>query len=127
MLTIQFIPHKEVVNLDQHKKIDKLLSIVKDDKIVILEGRLNAEEEVNLIKKTMENINKRFKGIELETYYHEPKNIQFLEKLRSSLAYLLLGYKHGLTIIGPATIIKEIRKDPTKIELLMFDKGKKRK
>ena len=31
---------------------------------------------------------------------------------------LLLGNRQGLTIIGPATIIKEIKKNPNKIELL---------
>ena len=40
---------------------------------------------------------------------------------------MLLGDRQGLTVIGPATIVKEIKKDPNKIELLTKEgKGKKK-
>ena len=32
---------------------------------------------------------------------------------------MLLGDKFGLSIIGPASLVKEIKKDPSKIELMM--------
>jgi len=34
---------------------------------------------------------------------------------------MLLGDRQGFTIIGPATIVKEIKNDPDKIELMMQD------
>jgi hypothetical protein len=34
---------------------------------------------------------------------------------------LLLGNRQGMTIIGPATVVKEIKKDPNNIELLTID------
>ncbi len=125
MITLQFIPNREIANLDQDSKIKKLLNIVKEEKIILLEGRLTAEEESSLIAKTMEQINKRFKGIEIATYHREPKNIQIIEKIRKTLTQILLGYEHGMTIIGPASIVREIKKDPNKIELFM--KTKKRR
>jgi hypothetical protein len=34
------------------------------------------------------------------------------------MAKLLLGNREGVTIIGPASIVKEIKRDPNKVELL---------
>ncbi len=40
---------------------------------------------------------------------------------------MLMGDRMGFTIIGPATIIKQIKKDPDKIELFTKDIKKKKK
>jgi len=37
--------------------------------------------------------------------------------LRKNLVEFLLGDRQGLTIVGPATIVKEIKQDPDKIQL----------
>ena len=39
----------------------------------------------------------------------------------------MLGYKGGMTIIGPASLVKEIKRDPTKIELLTVNKKVRKK
>ncbi len=65
----------------------------------------------------MEEIDSNFKGIELGVIYPENKNTDPLKKLKSSIATLLLGNRIGFTVIGPATVIKEIKKDPNKIQL----------
>jgi len=124
MITLQFIPNREIAHLEQDAKIKKLIGLVKEEKILLVEGKLTSEEESTLIKKTMEQITKRFRGIEIATYYHEPKNIQFIEKLKKTVAQFILGYEHGFTIIGPASLVREIKKDPNKVELFM--KTKKR-
>ena len=54
MVTFQFIPFQDVENLGSAKRVNKLLNIVKEDKIVIMEGRLKKEEEADLIEITME-------------------------------------------------------------------------
>ena len=125
MLTLQYIPYFEISNLDSDSKIKKLLKGVKENKIILLEGRLKIEEETQLIKKTMEIIDKNFKGIEIGTI--DPKGELLLDRIKKGLAKLLLGNYSGLTIIGPATIVKEIKKDPNKIELLTKEIKKKRK
>ena len=53
MLTFQFIPWEEVCELDSERKIQKLLRIVKQDKIVVMEGQLASSEETMLIEDTM--------------------------------------------------------------------------
>ena len=127
MLTLQFIPSFEIHNLDSDKKVNKLLRIVKEDKILLVEGKLSPEEEAKLIKTTMEQITGNFKGIEICTVDPKQQNLMLLEKIKKGLAKILLGDKSGLTIIGPASIIKEIKRDPNKIELLTKEYKKKRK
>jgi hypothetical protein len=38
-----------------------------------------------------------------------------------------LGERQGLTIIGPASIVKEIKKDPNKIQLLTKPPAQKKR
>ncbi len=119
-LTLQFVPYHEISDLSSERRINKLLDIVKKDKVVLMQGRLRPSEEAWLIQKTMELVSKSFKGIELCTLYPESKNKKLLNTLRNMLVNFLIGAREGITIIGPATIIKEIKRNPDKIELLMF-------
>ncbi len=129
MLTLQFVPYEEIEGLGSTERIKKLLGMVKDDKIVVLEGRLRKEEEAALIRRTMEEISERFKGIELSVIYPDKKKGTFGRTIKSNIADMLLGQRQGLTVLGPASLIKEIRKDPDKIQLFTQErkKGKKRK
>ncbi len=123
-LTLAFVPYEEIAKLSSLGKIKKLLSLAKEDKIVVLEGRLSKEEEGELIKTTMEEIDRKFKGIELQVIY-PGKAGDAVSKLKAGVANVLLGNRGGLTIIGPANIVKEIKKDPHKIQ--MFTKSPKRR
>lgn len=125
MLTLQYIPAHETHNLNSDAKIKKLLKLVKEEKILLIEGRLSSEEEANLIQKTMEEINNKFKGIEICSI-ESKDNLMFLERLKHGIAKVLLGAKTGLTIVGPASIVKEIKKDPNKIELFTKEYKKKK-
>ncbi len=116
-LTLQFVPYNEIESLSSLGKIKKLLKLAKENKIVLLEGRLKKEEEAELIKTTMEEIDSKFKGIELGVIYPDNKTNDPLKKLKSSIATILLGNRLGFTVIGPATVVKEIKKDPNKIQL----------
>ncbi len=124
-LTLQFIPYGEIESLSSLGRIRKLLNAVKEDKIVLLEGRLRKEEETELIKTTMEEINAEFKGIELAVIYPEAQKAAALGKVKQGFINMLLGDRQGLTIIGPASIVKEIKKDPNKIQLFTQDTKKK--
>ena len=119
MVTLQFVPYGEIKSLDSDERIAKLLDVVKQEKIVLLEGRLRKKEEAELIRKTMESISKKFKGIELAVVNKSEKSEVFWRKLKEQLVGLLLGDRQGFTIIGPATIVKEIKKDPDKIQLYL--------
>ena len=83
-----------------------------------MEGRLRKEEEAELIELTMSEIGPRFKGIELSVIYPDKSKKDTLNKMREVVTTLLLGDRQGLTIIGPASIVKKIERNPDKIELL---------
>lgn len=124
MVTLRIVTYSEIEKLSSLGRIRKLLNIAKEKKIVLLQGRLKKEEEVELIKATMEEINSDFKGIELSVINPDEKAKGF-GKIRN----MLLGDRQGFTIIGPASVVKQIKKDPNKIELFTKDtfRLKKRK
>jgi len=125
-LTIEIIPYSEISTLTGLGRIRRILNAVKKDKIVLLQGRLREEEETELIKVTMEEINSEFRGVELAVIRPELQDMNSVDKAKQTIADFLLGDRQGLTIVGPATIVKEIKKDPHKISLLMKGKKKKR-
>ncbi len=127
MVTLQLVPYAEIEALTSVGRIRKLLNIAKENKIVLLQGRLRKEEETELIKATMEEIDDVFKGIELAVINPSSSNLTGFQKLRSNVITTLLGDRQGLTVIGPATIIRKIKKDPNKIELLTQEAKKARK
>ncbi len=125
MLTLQYIPYHEFAPLNMDEKLKRILKAVKEEKILLIEGRLNPIEESELIKRTMQVISRTFKGIEIASIDYEFKG-DFFDKMKRDVAHFLLRRRGGVTIVGPATIVKEIRKDPSKIELLTMDKKKRR-
>lgn len=127
MLTLQFVPYTEIEELGSARRVKKLIDIVKQNKIVLLEGRLKKEEETDLIAITMEEIDDKFKGIELAVINPEKKAENFFKGIRRGITSVLLGNRQGFTIIGPATVIKQIKKDPDKIELFTTDVKEKKK
>lgn len=128
-LTLQFIPYAEIERLSSIGRIKKLLALAKQNKIVLLEGRLRKDEEVELIKTTMESINKEFKGIELAVIYPgNTKTNDLFQKVKANVISTILGDRIGVTIIGPATVVRKIKQDPDQIQLFTtsgFSKGKK--
>ncbi len=127
MLTLHFIPYSQIEDLGSARRVKKVLDIVKENKIVLLEGRLKKEEETDLIAITMEEIDSKFKGIEIASIDPQKKDMAFHRKLRSNVVNLLLGDRQGFTIIGPASVVKEIKKDPDKIELFTKETKKRKK
>ena len=121
--SIQFLPFAEISNLDSTGRIRKILNIVLGNHILILQGRLKPEEETRLIGDTMAMIGhvKSFKGIELAVISGNGNNQGgFFGKIRQNLANSLAkGDLGAVTIIGPATIVKDIKKNPKKIELFL--------
>jgi len=120
-LSLQVIPFSEIQDLTISERVKKILNLVLGNKIVILHGRLRAEEEARLIEDTMALVDhvKNFKGIELAVIEPDVKDKSMIVKAKYELAKRLVGDTNALTLIGPASIIREIKKDPKKIELLL--------
>jgi len=119
-LTLSFIPYADIEKLSSVARVKKILDIVLKNRIVILQGRLESTEEISLIQSTMALIGriKKFKGVELAVV--QPKNKEdVFDKIRLGIARALIGQRDALTIIGPAAIVREVKKDPSKIELML--------
>ena len=115
MLTLQFVPFNDIERLTTNQRIAKLMGIVKRNKIVLMQGRLRPVEETAFIEKTMQEVSKDFKGVELCTVFPD-KDSSFLKKF---FVKMLVGDIEGFTIIGPANIVKDIKRNPDKVELLL--------
>ena len=119
--SIQFLPYSEIRDLNSNERIKKILGIVLGNNILILQGKLRFEEETRLIGDTMAMMGyvQNFKGIELAVISGNG-NKGFFEYLKKGIVNVISGGDLGaITIIGPATIVKEIKRNPKKIELLL--------
>ncbi len=120
-LSLQVIPFSEIESLGISERVKKILHLVLGNKIVIIHGRLRAEEEARLIEDTMALVDhvKKFKGIELAVIEPNLRDKNVFVKMRYGLAKRLVGDSSALTVIGPSSIVKDIKRDPKKIELLL--------
>ena len=119
--SLQFLPFGEIRGLNSSERIKKILDIILGNNILILQGRLLPDEETRLIEDTMAMIKhvKNFKGIELAVISGNNRS-NIIQKARQNIANAISGGDLGaITVIGPATIVKEIKKNPRKIELLL--------
>jgi hypothetical protein len=127
MVTFQFVPFHEVKDLDSEERVDKLFNIVKNQKIVVMEGRLKKEEEAALIEYTMEQVSKSFPGIELGVVYPDKSKMDGMDKIKESMLKFFLGDRQGFTVVGPASVVKRIVRNPGKLELFTNDSTSKRR
>lgn len=120
-LSLHIIPFSEIRDLSIADRVKKLLNLVLSNKVVILQGRLRVEEEIRLIEDTMAMVDhvKSFKGIELAVIEPDARDQSFIGQIRKGIAATLVGHSSAITIIGPASIVKEIKKDPKKLEVLL--------
>jgi hypothetical protein len=120
-LTIHFMPYSEIAQADTIERIKKVMGLVLDNQIIILQGRLRPEEETRLIENSMTLIGniKGFQGIEIATVSNEGDNPTLFNRIRHNIAKILIGEQDAITIIGPATVVKEMKQDPKKIELML--------
>ena len=123
-LTIHFMPYSEIAKKNTIERIKKIMGLILDKKIIILQGKLKPEEEVRLIENSMTLIGniKDFQGIEIAAISGESENVTLFHKIRHNIAKILVGEQDAITIIGPASIVKEITQDPKKIELMLQKK-----
>ncbi len=113
MIAIEFLSSKAMNGKTSTEKLNYIINTVKKgDKIIVLEEPLSPNEETQLIKLTMQQVDKNFPGIEVATLGSAAFDI------KTHLVKLLGGRTSGLTVVGPSTIVKQIKKDPNKLNLL---------
>lgn len=125
-LKMDFVSSSVLDEKTKGRRINFILSKVKDGSILVTDAVLHPQEEVDLIKETMRRVDDGFPGIEVCSLKKQTKGLQFLierltdqkdriQKFFSSLrgkSSSKSSLKTGITLIGPAKIIKRIKKNP---------------
>lgn len=114
---VQVLSYELMKKLSSEKKIDKVLDIIKKGDIVLLEGRLSSDEELTLTSRALQNVSGKFSGIEI-AFLNSITSKSLIEKIKTGLLQIIAKDRFGITAIGPSKIIKEIKMDPNKIEIL---------
>jgi len=122
-ITIHFMPYSEIAEENSVARLKKIMGIILQNKIIILQGKLKPEEEAKLIENTMTLIGniKDFHGIEIASLSGS-ENVSVFQKFKHGIARILIGDQDAVTIIGPANVVKEMKRDPKKIELFLSKK-----
>ncbi len=112
MLKIKLVRYQKLKN-----EVDAVFRDLMQDSIVIIDAKLTPEEEAELIQETMKMISEKFSGIELGSIAVSHLKGSKFDKLREKFAERLLGKRMGITIIGPAKIVRRIEKHPEELQI----------
>lgn len=107
-MEINFISKNATKYLTTKEKIQMILKLIKNNIMIVLEEGLTPEEQIELLKETMEEIDPlRFVGIDIISF-----NGPFLKKSKGSLA--------SLTIVAPGGRVEVIRRTPNQLSLQLL-------
>ncbi|MFH1125705.1 MAG: DUF2073 domain-containing protein [Candidatus Altiarchaeota archaeon] len=120
-IEIEFITSDVLEGKTAEEKMSFLLEKIKEDKIIVIEESLSSREEALLIEATMKQISKKFPGIEVSTLRERSA-----EGFKEKLIKILGGRTGGLTVIGPSTLVKKIKKEPQRISVVAGEREKEK-
>ncbi len=112
-LRIKFVPYESMKS-----DYSSVMKGLKENAIILVDAKLSPEEETDLIKETMKQISSTFKGIEMSSLDISETAQKGLGRIRNIFVEAVLGKKRGITIIGPAKIVRKIKKNPE--DLLLY-------
>jgi len=110
-IQIEFLSSQALSGKQPKQKLSSILDLVKKGKIVVLEEPLSATEEAELISSTMSSIGSKFSGIEISRLGESAEGI------RAAAIQLLGGKTAGLTIVGPSSLVRQIKRNPGKLSV----------
>lgn len=131
-LKFDFVSSATLEDKPKDRRISFILNKVKDGTILITDGVMRPQEEMELIKATMRRVDDGFPGIEVASLKKPLKGLQKVsdkfsdqrDKMRSFFAgangakTAKSSLKTGLTLIGPAKYIKHVKKNPNSFSIL---------
>jgi hypothetical protein len=117
-MEVKIFSNLALSSISSDEKVNNILTLVKKGNLVVLEGRLNSEEELAITTKALESVSGKFTGIEI-AFLGDLNSKSTLDKIKHHLVKLLSGRSLGITVIGPSKVIKEIKMDPNKLDILL--------
>ena len=108
-LKMDFLSSSALESSTSMETVSMIVDRVKKGDLVVIEGGLTPEEEAELIETTMREIDvENFMGIDIYT----------VEKDKTSFFGLSRKKTVGMTIIGPANVMKEVKKKSNFISMI---------
>ena len=108
-ISVNLVSRDKLDDFSSNEKLNFILKEVKKGKVLVLEQGLTPFEQTELIEHTMREIKQdTFIGIEIEGYSEDKQS--FLQKIFKIIK------KPRMTVIGPADLLKTIRKDNNMIQ-----------
>jgi hypothetical protein len=109
-ISFNLVSRQKLGELSTDEKLKFILKEVKKGKILVLEYGLTPIEQTSLIENTMREIEQdTFIGVEMEGYGQD--NPSIIQKILGK------SKKPRMTLIGPADLLKKIKKDNEMIEV----------
>jgi hypothetical protein len=108
-ISVNLVSRQKLEQLTSDEKLKFILKEVKKGKILVLEHGLTPIEQASLIENTMKEIeHDTFIGVEMEGYGEDRPS--FVQKIFGMIK------KPRMTLIGPADLLKTVRKDSNMIQ-----------
>ena len=108
-ISVNLVSRDKLDEFSSSEKLNFIINEVKKGKVLVLEQGLTPFEQTELIENTMREIKQdTFIGIEIEGYSEDKQS--FLQKIFRIIK------KPRMTVIGPADLLKTIRKDNNMIQ-----------
>jgi len=131
-MKMDFVSSSVLDDKTRNNRISFILNKVKDGTILVTDGVLKPDEEMDLIRETMRRVDDGFPGIEVCSLKKNTKGAQlFLERFneqRDRIQNIIsvftgkgpekTGMRTGITFIGPAKYIKKIKKNPDSFSVM---------
>ena len=108
-ISVNLVSRQKLEGFSTDEKLKFILNEIKNGKVLVLENGLTSFEQASLIEQTMKKIeHDTFIGIEMEGYGEEKSS--FIQKILGKIK------KPRMTVIGPADLLKTVRKDSNMIQ-----------
>ncbi|MFE3845810.1 DUF2073 domain-containing protein [Thermoplasmatota archaeon] len=108
-ISVNLVSRDKLCEFSSAEKLNFIIKEVKKGKVLVLEQGLTPFEQTELIEHTMKEIKQdTFIGIEIEGYSEDKQT--FMQKIFRIIK------KPRMTVIGPADLLKTIRKDSNMIQ-----------
>lgn len=108
-ISVNLVSRQKLEGFSTDEKLKFILNEIKNGKVLVLENGLTSFEQTSLIEQTMKKIeHDTFIGIEMEGYGEEKAS--FIQKILGKIK------KPRMTVIGPADLLKTVRKDSNMIQ-----------
>lgn len=112
-ISVNLVSRQKLDELSSDEKLKFILKEVQKGKILVLEHGLTPMEQTSLIENTMKEIeHDTFIGIEMEGYAEDRPT--FIQKMLGMIK------KPRMTMIGPAHLLRTVRKDSNIIQTMII-------